>query len=411
VTPALALALTTFGALLLAAVLLDETAARLRIPGILVVLVLGLLIDNPLEPGGSGDEIAFLSLNHASQISQVALVLVLFFGGLTTNWHRIRPTLVPSLRLATLGTFLTAALLTLAMVLLLPVLPVGNVRGLAAALFVGGMFCSTDASAVLALLRPLRDRLPPPLLHLIETESGLNDPVAVVICGLALAMAGGGRADPDVLVVDVVRQFILGITVGFLGGSLAVQLLLSRSTLLRSSLLSVVSLSILMVLAGGSELLGGSGLLAAYIAGLVIGNSEQLDQELLEEAHAGFVKMAELSLFLCLGLVVDPVAVVRLLGFGLLVALLLLLIRAPMVHLLLWRSSFRRSEKHLITLAGLRGAVPIAVAIQAAATPISWGAAMPALALAVVLFGMVGPGFALVPIANRLGGDSAPSPE
>lgn len=206
----------------------------------------------------------------------------------------------------------------------------------------------------------------------------------------------------------MVRQFVLGITVGFLGGSVAVQLLLGRSTLMHSSLLSVVSLSILMVLAGGSELLGGSGLLAAYIAGLVIGNSEQLDQDLLEEAHAGFVKMAELSLFLCLGLVVDPVAVVRLLGFGLLVALLLLLIRAPMVHLLLWRSSFRRREKNLISLAGLRGAVPIAVAIQAAATSVSWGAAMPALALAVVLFGMVGPGFALVPIAHRLGGGEEP---
>ncbi|MEB3322040.1 MAG: cation:proton antiporter [Synechococcaceae cyanobacterium] len=366
-TQTLALSLTTFGALLLAAVLLDETAARLRIPGILLVLVL---------------------------------------GGLTTNWHRIRPTLVPSLRLATLGTFLTAALLTLSMLALLPLLPLepnGSARGLPAALFIGGMFCSTDASAVLALLRPLRDRLPAPLLHLIETESGLNDPVAVVVCSLALAMAGGGSADPDTMVVAVVRQFILGITVGFLGGSLAVQLLLSRRTILRSSLLSVASLSLLMVVAGGTELLGGSGLLAAYIAGLVIGNCEQLDQDLLGEAHAGFVKLAELSLFLCLGLVVDPVAVVRMLGFGLVVALLLLLLRAPVVHLLLWRSGFRRSEKALITLAGLRGAVPIAVAIQAAATSVSWGRAMPALALAVVLFGMLGPGFALVPVANRLG--------
>ena len=110
------------------------------------------------------------------------------------------------------------------------------------------MLCSTDASVVLALPRPIRDRLPADLVHLIETESGLNDPVAVVIWGLALA--------------------------------------------------------------GGAELLGGSGLLAAYISGLVIANNQHIDGERLVEAHAGFVKMAELSLFLCLGLVLDPVAVV-----------------------------------------------------------------------------------------------------
>lgn len=400
-THALALSLTTFGTVLLAAVMLDETAVRLRIPGILLLLCLGLLLHKPLNPGSTGGDLPLLSFDHASQISQVALVLVLFYGGLTTNWKRIRPILVYALRLATAGTFLTAALLTFGILLLLPLIPGENVRGLAAAIFIGGMLCSTDASVVFALLRPIRGRLPGALVHLIETESGLNDAVSVVICGLALA--GGASANPSVLVVDVVRQFILGVTVGFLGGSLAGQLFLGRSMLMRPPIISVVSVAMLMVLTGGTELLGGSGLLAAYIGGLVIANNREIDGDRLVEAHAGFVKMAELSLFLCLALVVDPVAVVRVMGFGLVLNLFLLLIRAPIVHLLLKGSDFGRSEKNFTTLAGLRGAVPIALAIQAAAAPVSWGAAMPPLALAVVLIGLVGPGFALVQVANHLG--------
>jgi NhaP-type Na+/H+ and K+/H+ antiporter len=256
---------------------------------------------------------------------------------------------------------------------------------------------------VLALLRPLQDRLPRRVIDLIETESALNDPVAVVVCGLALAMAGGGQAAPDALVAAVLRQFLLGITIGFLGDSLTVQLLLGRRGFSESSLLAVVSLSLLMVLAGGTELLGGSSLLAAYIAGLVIGNSAGIERSTLVEAHAGFTKMAELMLFLCMGLVVTPVAVVRDLAPALSVAALLLLSRWLVVHSLLLNTPFERPERHFIALAGLRGAVPIAVAIQASASDVPWGARMPALALTVVLCGLLGQGFLLIPAAQRLG--------
>jgi len=93
-----------------------------------------------------------------------------------------------------------------------------------------------------------------------------------------------------------------------------------------------VSLALLMLIAGGTEAMGDSGLLSAYIAGLVIGNSSRLDRGVLEEAHAGFTKMAELLLFLCMGLVVEPADVVRLLPVGLGLLVVLLLVRLVMVH-------------------------------------------------------------------------------
>ncbi len=355
----LALFLTVFGALLLVAVLLDDIAARIRIPGILLVLVLGLLTDNPLEqiPGQAPP---LLSLTHADQIAQVALVLVLFFGGLTTNWRELRPVLRPALRLSILGSLLTALLLT-ALVLALASVPLPistGPLGLPLALFVGAMVCSTDASAVIALLRPLTGHLPRRLIDLIETESAFNDPVAVVLAGLAMAMASGqASGSPADLVAAVSRQFLLGALLGFLGGSLARQLLADRSTA-AGPLLPVISLAVLLLLVGATQLLGGSGLLAAYIAGLVLGNSGDCDRPVLEASHAGFAKMAELMLFLCMGLVVQPEDVVREVVWAVLLFAAMLLVRWLMVQLLLAQSGFDRSEKLFVACSGLRGAVP-----------------------------------------------------
>lgn len=404
----LAIFLAVFGGLLLAAGFLDEIAERVRLPGIVMVLLLGLLTDNRLE-AVPGQPPPLLSLDQADQIAQVSLVLVLFFGGLTTNWREMRPVLVPAGRLATLGAGLTALLL-MGVVQLLGSLPGTTFDpNLPLALFVGAMVCSTDATAVLALLRPLGDRLPARLINLIECESAFNDPVAVVLCGLALAMASGAaQTTAASLVTEVVRQFLLGSLLGFLGGTVASRTLASRTPRATSSQLAVLSLAVLMLLVGATQLLGGSGILAAYVSGLVLGNSPDCDRTVLEEAHAGFAKMAELLLFLCMGLVVQPEQVVAAFGWGLVLFVAMVLVRWLMVTSVLWRSSFSRAERLFTTLAGLRGAVPIAVAIQAAASPVPWGDAMPPLALAVVLLGLLLQGLSLVPMAHRLGLASPP---
>ena len=402
----LALLLAIFGALLLAAGFLDDLAARVRVPGILLVLVLGLLTDNRLE-AVPGQPPPLLTIIQADQLAQIALVLLLFFGGLTTNWHHIRLVLAPAARLASIGAGLTA-LLVAVVVWEIGTLPIGpGAMTVPLCLFIGAMVCSTDASAVMALLRPLADRLPQRLLNLIECESAFNDPMAVVLCGLALAMAAGhAKAGEGALVTQMARQFLLGGLLGFLGGSIAAQSLATMAGKdgARSRLV-VMSLGALALLVGATQLLGGSGILAAYVAGVVLGNSPQLDQDVLEDTHAGFAKMAELLLFLCLGLVVQPEQVVQAMGWALVLFAAMLLVRWLMVEVLLWRSPFVRAERLLISVAGLRGAVPIAMALQAAAEAehVSWGAQMPALALAVVLLGLLLQGLALAPMARRLG--------
>ena len=388
-----------FGGLLLAAVLLDDLADRVKLPGILLVLALGLLVDNDLRSTSE----PLLSLVRADRITQSALILVLFFGGLTTNWTRMKSVIRPAARLASLGVLLTAGLLTLIGVGALIAQGKWQVGLLAQVLFVGAMLSSTDASAALSLLRPLAGRLPQRVLDLIEMESTINDPMAVVLANVALALAGGTDLATADLVTDVIRQFLLGGLLGFIGGSMISQLLMGSQSLTRGSMLPVVSLALLLVLSGGTTLMGGSPLLAAYVAGLVLGNSRAAAQEVLEEAHSSFAKMAELLLFLCLGLVVAPQNVVEAAGWALLLVLAMQLVRWLMVQLLLLRADFQSSEKRFVSWTGLRGAVPIAMAIQAWASPVAWGKLMPPLALAVVLFGLLLQGFALVPIAHRLG--------
>jgi NhaP-type Na+/H+ and K+/H+ antiporter len=403
VQSSLALFLAVFGALLLVAVLLDDFSANLQVPGILLVLLLGLLTDNNLEVTG-GHGVTLLTLPQADQVTQVALGLVLFFGGLTTNWHELKAVLRPAIRLASLGALLTAVVI-MAAVFGLESLPFTPLKpNMVTALFVGAMLCSTDATAVLAMLRPLTGRLPKKVLDLIECESAFNDPVAVLLAGLAMALATGSQgAQPSALVIDVVRQFLVGALLGVLGGGLAQQILSSRRSLTSPSMLAVVSLALLMLLMGGTMLLGGSALLAAYISGLVLANSGDCDRTVLEEAHAGFAKMAEMLMFLCLGLVVQLDQVLDLFVRTMMLFILMQLARWLVVHILLMGSAFRSSEKKFISLAGLRGAVPIALAIQAAASGVAWGKPMPALALGVVLWGLVLQGLTLVPAARRLG--------
>jgi CPA1 family monovalent cation:H+ antiporter/cell volume regulation protein A len=201
----------------------------------------------------------------------------------------------------------------------------------------------------------------------------------------------------------VVRQFLLGAFLGFLGGQGAALLLERRRHPLQASQVTVMALAALMLVAGGSALAGASPLLAAYVMGLVLGNSEGVDQVQLEASQAGFAKLAELMLFLCLGLVVQPTDVVVLLPTALVLLGVLLLVRWLVVTLLLLRSGFSRADCQFTALAGVRGAVPVAIALQAAASDVPWGAAMPAFALAVVLLGLLLQGSLLKPLARRLG--------
>ena len=411
--------LVVIGFLLITSVYLDRVGNQLRLPGVLLVLLLGLLTHNEVHVGSETPPL--LSLADASDLAQVAVAVVLFQAGISTNWQQMRSVAKPGLRLALLGSTITALLLMVVLQKLpFDVFEISHTSW-AVTLFVGAMVCSTDASAVFSVLRAQAGQFPQRLLDLLEFESSVNDPIAVVLASVGITMGVSALnasqaidqtaqliGEGPLLANAVLRQLLIGALIGFMVGSLVARLLERPLPLQETGhreRRAVLILAMLLVVLGITSLGGGSPLLAAYITGLLIGNGNEDSATQIEESIGSYGKLAELVLFLSMGLVVDPVKVLVFLPWILLLAVLMLLVRLVVVFLLLGKS-FTMAQKQFLGFCGLRGAVPIALAIQAAADPQIgpvWGEVMPPLALGVVLLGLLVQGLALMPLARRLG--------
>ncbi|MBJ7492878.1 MAG: hypothetical protein JHD13_07565 [Synechococcales cyanobacterium SupBloom_Metag_052] len=170
-----------------------------------------------------------------------------------------------------------------------------------------------------------------------------------------------------------------------------------------------VSIALLMLTSATAFHLGGSPLLCAYVMGCVLGNSSKVDADVIARDFSVFNRASEFVVLICLGLVVFPANVWVVKGFALVVFLITMVGRLAMTFITLHRSSFNAPEKLFSTFVGLRGAVPIAIALHAAASPVAWGALMPAFALAVVLYGLVFQGYFLPAAADLLAWSQPPA--
>ncbi len=407
-----------FGGLLLLSLLLEGLAEKIKLPGMLLVLILGLLF-----PDFLGDNQTLITLDQAQGISSLGLVVILFYGGMTSRWDVMRKVIWSGLRMATLGCLITAGTVT-AMIYGLSHLQLSSelqpflvgitgrriVADLPLALFIGAMLCSTDATAVLALLRPIAHKIPGRLLNLIECESGFNDPVAVILAGLALALAKGQLEDPLLLLRDVGLEFLVGAVVGWGGALLGARILCRDNYSKHGAGGEAVSIALLMLTTATAFHLGGSPLLCAYVMGCVLGNSSKVDVDIIATDFSVFNRASEFVVLICLGLVVFPASVWVIKGYALLVFLITMVGRLAMTFVTLHRSPFSTPEKLFSTFAGLRGAVPIAIALQAAASSVAWGPLMPAFALGVVMVGLVLQGYFLPAAADLLAKTMPPAP-
>jgi cell volume regulation protein A len=278
------------GALLIAGIGASLLAGRLRLPGLVLVLGVGMLIgDDGLGLMHFGD------FGAAQEGAVIALALILFEGGLSSGWAEIRPVAGVSIALATLGTLLTAALTGLAAYGLF-----GELSALEA-LLLGSTVAATDAAAVFAVLRDstLRRRI----ARTLEGESGVNDPVAVLlVLGGIAAIQRPGYGILDALWLAV-RELAIGTAVGLAAGALGVAIL-KRVTLPSAGLYPVASLALAGIAYGGADTLHGSGFLAAFLAGVVIGSVSTPARRTIVTFHEGVAWVAQLALFLLLGLLV-----------------------------------------------------------------------------------------------------------
>ncbi len=340
------------GALLALGIGASLVAGRLRVPGLVLFLGLGMVIGSDglglIDFGHSLDDVEL-----ARTIGVIALALILFEGGLAAGWDEIRPVVWPSLSLATLGTAATAAIVGLAAALLLDL---STLQGL----LLGSIVAATDGAAVFSVLRG--SSIERRLARVLEAESGLNDPVAIVlVLGLIEAIQ-----HPDFGALDMVwlcvKQLAIGAAVGLAIGQAAATSF-RRVRFATIGLYPVASIAAAALAFGGADRLDGSGFLAVYVAGLVLGTVQIPARRTVADFHDGLAWVSQIALFFTLGLLVFPSRFDEIAGDALLVAAVLMFLARPLAALgaTIW-AHFSLRESVLLGWAGLRGAVPIVLA-------------------------------------------------
>jgi len=337
--------------LILFGILSSKLSARLGLPVLVLFLLTGMLAG---ESGIGG--IVFDNPTAAHALGTLALAVILFDGGLQTPFTSIKLVWKPAALLATLGVMVTAAITGLAAAYILDL-------SLLEGLLLGAIVGSTDAAAVFSLLRNAGIHINRRLKSTLEIESASNDPMAIFLTvGLLEILVNDMKFGADLLQLFVLQMGV-GAVVGLSVGWLSVQVI-NRIHLVAAGLYPVLVGACGLLAFGIAANLGGSGFLAIFIAGVIVGNSRFVFQRSTFLFHDGMAWLSQITMFVVLGLLVDPVSLLDVWLEGLLIALVLVLVARPaVVAPVLKAFGFSVREIALVSWVGLRGSVPIILAI------------------------------------------------
>jgi len=377
------------GALLGAGLIASWVAGRLRLPGLVLFLGVGMAVGSD----GTG-WLDFDDYELARTVGVIALALILFEGGLTAGFAEIRPVLRSAISLAVLGTLLTAAIAGLAASWLFDF---STLEGL----LVGSIVAATDGAAVFALLRD--SPLPRRLARTLEAEAGLNDPVAVLlVIGFVdwIQRPGYGVLDMAGLFA---RQLGIGAAVGLAVGWLGVQGF-RRARLETPGLYPVASIAIAALAFGAADSLHGSGFLAVYLTGLTLGSTAIPAKRAITAFHEGLAWVGQLSMFLVLGLLVFPSQLGGVALEGTALALIVALVARPVAALVATAfGGYAIGERAVLGWAGLRGAVPVVLATFPVIDGVPRSLEFFNIVFFAVLLSTLLQGTTIEPLARRLG--------
>jgi potassium/hydrogen antiporter len=333
------------GGILAASVVIALGASRVGVSSLVAFLALGMFLGTDGPVG-----IEFDNVELARTVGIFALVLILFEGGLSTSWRRLRNVAVPAALLSTIGVAVTAVMTGLAARALfeLPWLQ---------AFLLGAVVSSTDAAAVFATLRFTSIRLR--VARTLEAETGGNDPMAIALTVGLISWILSPQYDITNLVTMLVQQLGIGLLVGLALGGLATWVF-SRLPQSLGAFAPVASLAACALSFGVAGVLGGSGFLAVYLVGLAIGSTPSRYRHHMVAFHEGIAFLSQVVLFVVLGLLVVPHELLPVAYASLTLAILLILVIRPIaVWLSVPFSKFSSRERVLLGYAGLRGALPI----------------------------------------------------
>jgi cell volume regulation protein A len=385
---ALIIALT--GAIALAAVLVNRLSARLRVPAPVWMLAAAAVAVQVI-PG-----VPALRDDAVEQVVAVALVLILFNGGRHIGWSRLRPALVPIIVVGVIGTFLTAAASG-------ALLHIGFGLAWYVALLVGTAVSPTDPAVVFSVLG--QQEISGRSGTILEGESGANDPVGIALMGGLLAVGGVSGVAVGRIAADFLLQMTIGVAAGVAGG-IALVWFMRRVSLPSEALYPLRTLASVLLLYGVTTLLHGSGFLAVFVAGILIGHRRAPYQGEIARFHAALAGLAEIVAFVALGLTIDLTVLARMDVWlpGLILGLALAIVIRPLVvGLCLLRAQLERGERVFVLFAGLKGAVPILLGELILTADVPDAERLYGIVVIVVIFSVVVQGSLVPTVARRLG--------
>ncbi len=378
------------GLLIALSILASRLSSLFGLPLLIIFLALGMLAG---EDGLLG--IRFDNYSQAFLIGHLALAMILLDGGLRTRLDTFRVGFRPALTMSTLGVFVTSGIVGL---IATWVFELSLLEGF----LIGAIVGSTDAAAVFSMLRGQGININERVAATLEIESGTNDPMAIFLTLLLIEMLVGDFLTPLDSILFFVQQFGVGITVGLAGGWLTSRML--KRVELAPALYSLLALAMGFSTFGLASVLGGSGFLAIYLCGLLIGNQPGRHLQHILPVHDGLAWLSQIGLFLVLGLLVTPSELIQFALPSLLIALALIFVARPLAVLLTVTPffKFRKRELGFISWVGLRGAVPIVLAIFPVIGGVDNAGLYFNVAFAVVLLSLLIQGGTLSPMARLM---------
>ncbi|MGY3583767.1 cell volume regulation protein A [Bradyrhizobium sp. USDA 4341] len=375
--------------LVMAGILSSLLALRFGAPLLLVFLLVGMLA------GDSGPgRLQFDDVRTTYLVGSVALALILFDGGLKTRFASIRTVLAPSMMLATAGVLLTALITA-------PVARYVLDLNWTESLLVGAVVASTDAAAVFLLVHTQGLRLRPRVGATLEAESGTNDPFAIFLTLMLVEFISVGQSSASHIAMEFIQEAVLGAIIGVIGGRLVVIAL--NHVALPQGLHAPFVTTAALVIFGGSQIVHASGFLAVYLAGIIIGNRPTRAHNSVVTFLDAATWLAQIVMFVLLGLLVSPHRLLSSAGGAVLVAFALMLVARPLAVLIcLAPFKFNWREKVFIAWTGLRGAVAIFLASIPMLVGLSKAYLYFDVAFVVVIISLLLQGWTLAPAARRL---------
>ena len=373
-----------------ACVFFQKIAGKTGIPGLFIFLILGMLF------GSDGIfKIPFDDYEFANIFASIALIFIMFYGGVGTKWSKAKPVAAKAIVLSSVGTILTAFFVGMFCYLALEI-------GILESLLIGSVICSTDAASVFSILRSKKMNLKYSTASLIEVESGSNDPFSYMLTVILISIINGGSSSAFEIIGLLLLQIVVGLAFGF-GLAYLAKFIFKKVKINENGFDLALIVGIAIITYALPTILYGNGYLAVYITGIVLGNSNVINRKNLFHFFDGLTSIIQLLLFFLLGLLATPSKMPNVIGVSLLIALFLTFIGRPLavfISMTLFKAKIK--QQAFVAWTGMRGVASIVFAIMAITSISSLNIDVFHIVFFIVLFSILLQGTLLPFVAKKL---------